>query len=356
MPDFLAPINLNKNEMQNMRLQNLASAPENPVEGQVYHNTTDHKTYAYNGTSWVEMGGGGTGDMTKAVYDTDDDGRVDKAESVDDGTNSSSAADVKDAVDKKHTQGTDTTLGIMTADINMDSHQVTALSAPDASGEAIRQTTKITEANLEDAVDKKHTQNTDTGTTSGTFQLDSGNSGPKFKNNAGEVQLRNAADDEYADLRVKNLKVDGTTTIVDSETVTLADNILELNSNITAHGQNDDGGIAVKRFQDNDTDRADAEMYFDNTNGVWKVKDGATDDLQTHQVARKYSVAIGNGADTSLVVTHNLNTRDVTVTVRETGSPYAVVFPDIEMTSVDTITVKFATAPTSNQYTVVVVG
>ena len=157
-------------------------------------------------------------------------------------------------------------------------------------------------------------------------------------------------------MRCKNLKVDGTTTTVDSETIKLADNIIELNSNITVHGQNDDGGIAVKRLKDNDSDRADAEMYFDNTNGVWKVKNGATDDLQTHQVARKYSVAIGNGADTSLVVTHNLNTRDVTVTVRETGSPYAVVFPDIEMTSVDTITVKFATAPTENQYTVVVVG
>jgi len=303
MPDFLAPINLNKNEMQNMRLQNLASAPENPVEGQVYHNTTDHKTYAYNGTSWVEMGGGGTGDMTKAVYDTDENGIVDKAETLDDGAgNTATAEDVKDAVSASHTQ------------------------------------------------------NTDTGTTSGIFQLDSGNSGPKLKNNAGEVQLRNAADDGYADLRVKNLKVDGTTTIVDSETVTLADNILELNSNITVHGQNDDGGIAVKRLKDNDSDRADAEMYFDNINGVWKVKNGATDDLQTHQVARKYSVAVGDGETTSLVVTHNLNTRDVTVTVRETGSPYAVVFPDIEMTSADTITVIFATAPTSNQYTVVVVG
>lgn len=302
MPDFLAPINMNKNELQNMRLQNLASAPENPVEGQQYFDTTEKVPKSFNGTSWEVMGGG-TGDMTKAVYDTNENDIVDKAEMLDDGAgNTATAEDVKDAVSASHTQ------------------------------------------------------NTDTGTTSGTFQLDSGNSGPKLKNNAGEVQLRNAADDAYADLRVKNLKVDGTTTIVDSETVTLADNILELNSNITVHGQNDDGGIAVKRLKDNDSDRADAEMYFDNTNGVWKVKNGATDDLQTHQVARKYSVAIGDGIETSLVVTHNLNTRDVTVTVRETGSPYAVVFPDIEMTSVDTITVKFATAPTENQYTVVVVG
>ena len=61
-----------------------------------------------------------------------------------------------DAVDKKHTQGTDTTLGKMTADIDMNSKSITNLAAPSAAGDSIRQTTKITEANLEDAVDKKH--------------------------------------------------------------------------------------------------------------------------------------------------------------------------------------------------------
>lgn len=65
-------------------------------------------------------------------------------------------ANLADAVSKKHTQGTDTTLGTMTADINMNSHKLTNLAAPSAAGDSIRQTTKITEANLEDAVDKKH--------------------------------------------------------------------------------------------------------------------------------------------------------------------------------------------------------
>lgn len=49
----------------------------------------------------------------------------------------------------RHTQGTDTTLGTMTADINMNSlYQVVNLQAPAASGEAIRQTANVTEANL----------------------------------------------------------------------------------------------------------------------------------------------------------------------------------------------------------------
>jgi len=51
------------------------------------------------GTWKNKAGGSASGDMLKSVYDTDDDGRVDKAESVDDGTNVSSAVQVKGAVD-----------------------------------------------------------------------------------------------------------------------------------------------------------------------------------------------------------------------------------------------------------------
>lgn len=60
-----------------------------------------------------------------------------------------------------------------------------------------------TEAELDDAVAKKHTQNTDTGTDSTTFQIGTG--GPKVKNSTGEVQSRNAADNDYADIRAKDI-------------------------------------------------------------------------------------------------------------------------------------------------------
>lgn len=43
-----------------------------------------------------------------------------------------------------------------------------------------------------------HQQNTDAGTTETTFQLDSDNSGPKLKNNAEKLEVRNAADSAYA--------------------------------------------------------------------------------------------------------------------------------------------------------------
>ena len=52
------------------------------------------------------------GNMTKAVYDADNNGIVDDAESIDDGAgNTASAVDIASAVSLKHTQGTDTALG-----------------------------------------------------------------------------------------------------------------------------------------------------------------------------------------------------------------------------------------------------
>ena len=53
-----------------------------------------------------------------------------------------------------HAAGGDTTLGAQTENLNMNTHQIEALSVPDATGEAIRQTAKITETGLESDYDK----------------------------------------------------------------------------------------------------------------------------------------------------------------------------------------------------------
>ena len=40
---FLVDINLNKNELQNAIVQNLASDPSNPIKGQTYFNTVTNR-------------------------------------------------------------------------------------------------------------------------------------------------------------------------------------------------------------------------------------------------------------------------------------------------------------------------
>ena len=64
--------------------------------------------------------------------------------------------DVQDAIDKAHTQNTDTHLGTVDQDIPMNTHKFTELSVPDNTGQSVRTTAKITEVNLESAVDLKH--------------------------------------------------------------------------------------------------------------------------------------------------------------------------------------------------------
>lgn len=71
---------------------------------------------------------------------------------------------------------------------------------------------------------------------------------------------------------------------------------------------------------------------------------------------RKFSVAIGDGSATSFVCTHNFNSRSVLVGIYATGGVFDEPIAEIEHTSVNTVTVRFAIAPTSNEYTVVIIG
>lgn len=72
--------------------------------------------------------------------------------------------------------------------------------------------------------------------------------------------------------------------------------------------------------------------------------------------AKTYSQDVGDGSTTAIVVTHNLNTRDVQVNLRMTGAPYTEVMVENEATTVNTVTLRFGTAPTTGQYRVTIQG
>lgn len=71
---------------------------------------------------------------------------------------------------------------------------------------------------------------------------------------------------------------------------------------------------------------------------------------------KKYVETIGDGSATSFTITHNLNTQDCFVSVRSNANPYPEVYPDIQKSTVNTLTVSFTTAPAAGLYRVSVIG
>ena len=54
--NFLNTVNLNKNQLNNAAIQNLAADPAGAVEGQIYFNTQDHDLKIYANGAWKEVG------------------------------------------------------------------------------------------------------------------------------------------------------------------------------------------------------------------------------------------------------------------------------------------------------------
>ena len=61
---FLTSIDLTRNELLNARIQNLASAPSNPVAGQVYFDTGLDVARVYDGSQWIDMSAAAAGTVT----------------------------------------------------------------------------------------------------------------------------------------------------------------------------------------------------------------------------------------------------------------------------------------------------
>ncbi len=71
---------------------------------------------------------------------------------------------------------------------------------------------------------------------------------------------------------------------------------------------------------------------------------------------RKATADIGDNAATQFDLTHNWGTSDVLVQVRRAAAPFDNIGCDIERPDVNTVRLKFTTAPTVNQFRVLVLG
>lgn len=68
------------------------------------------------------------------------------------------------------------------------------------------------------------------------------------------------------------------------------------------------------------------------------------------KIARSVSFTVGDGTSSVFVITHNLNTRNVNVDVYLNSGSYQTVRPQIERTTVNTVTIRFSKVPTAGQY------
>lgn len=67
MTKVLSSRDFAQNEIQNAKVQNLASAPSSPATGQMYFDTTLHEFGVYSGSAWVYLGTGGGTVTTESV-------------------------------------------------------------------------------------------------------------------------------------------------------------------------------------------------------------------------------------------------------------------------------------------------
>jgi hypothetical protein len=396
---FVTDINLNKNELQNARIQNLSTAPSTPVTGQVYYDTTNNTMYYHNGLAspngpWVAMNAsqeviqdiigasveGGVGltrtyvdntgittidlDNTAVtagsygsstaipIFTVDAQGRLTAASTATVATNLSIAADTGTADTVSLLTDTFTISGGEGIDTAVTNNTIT-ISGEDAT------TTNKGIASFADA---------DFTVTTGAVTIKNVNLATQTTGNyiatiagtANEVEVSGSGSENSAvtiglpnDVTITNnltvggnLNVTGTINSVNTTQVNIVDNKINLNTDFTGT-PTVDAGVRVERGAS-----ADVEVLWNETNDNWTLTNDGTN---YHAITRKFTSTVGNGSLTQIPVTHNLGSRTVVVNVYDSAT-YDTVECDVVRTSTTVVTLGFTVAPASGAYTVVIVG
>jgi len=321
---FLVSIDLNKNELQNAVIQNLGSAPGTPLDGQVYYNSGDNTFYGRKNGVWVAL------DTTEinALADIND-------VNITSISNGEFLAWQTDHWENK----TPSEAGVQ---ITSEKGASNGYAGLDASG-------KVPTSQLPDTVLGQLSYKGTWDPSGGTYPSSPATGDFWIASSSGVVS---AVDYEIGDWAVYNGsswdKVDNSDKVssVAGKTgvVTLVeDDITDLDK----YTQSEVDGLLANKSDSGHQHTASNITDFD-----VEVANNTTVVSKTD----KYALSIGDGTNTSFTVSHNLGSQDVIVQITESASPFEVVIADVEVTDANNVEIKFNTAPTSNQYRVIVIG
>lgn len=131
-----------------------------------------------------------------------------------------------------------------------------------------------------------HEQNTDTGTTSKTFVIDSGNTGAMLKAEGGGLSTRTKGDAGYANFTVQNLVIKGDVTQEGDTFITQAERV-EVRDNMILINEGETGAGVTAGFAGIEVDRGTEQNFmfgFDESDGMFKIgKEGNMFDVALRQ-------------------------------------------------------------------------
>lgn len=131
-----------------------------------------------------------------------------------------------------------------------------------------------------------HEQNTDTGTTSKTFVIDSGNTGAMLKAEGGGLSTRTKGDAGYANFTVQNLVIKGDVTQEGDTFITQAERV-EVRDNVILINEGETGAGVTAGFAGIEVDRGTEQNFmfgFNESDGMFKIgKEGNMFDVALRQ-------------------------------------------------------------------------
>ena len=180
-----------------------------------------------------------------------------------------------------------------------------------------------------------------------------------------------------------NLTVNGTTTTINTETVKIEDNIIEINSSQTGTPATSlVGGLQINRGDSTDYQLVFVEQTDDFRIGevgdlqpvltrdettnlvdadvlVWEAAEGRAIGKTLVELAlpRKFvkTIETADLSNATATITHNLNTKDIVVSLREVATD-EIVYATYDAATVNTLEIKFAVAPADGAFIVTIIG